>query len=185
MRRSFLWKFCIKKWVKLGVERVQGRGDESHGVHRTASYAPLVHTPLSFARTHRSQSLVSFLKSSGSWMMNDLTGMEGRKLGMPSASALRAVGRVTGRQRGWALGINTIPFHFTDTAFPVEMASPQPTNLSAERLREAMTICESLLRGVHQDADKLATSRERGSAEFFLVYYKSVKILRSLTLTNF
>lgn len=61
---------------------------------------PHLCTLFSPSRTHRSQGLVSFLKSSGSWMMNDLTGMEGRKLGMPSASPLRAVGRVTGRQRG-------------------------------------------------------------------------------------
>lgn len=82
-------------------------------------------------------------------MMNDLTGMEGRKLRMPSVSPLRVVGRVTGRQRGWALGINTIPFHFPASAFPVEMAKPRLDNLSSVWLREAMTICDSLLRGVH------------------------------------
>lgn len=82
-------------------------------------------------------------------MMNDLTGMEGRKLRMPSVSPLRVMGRVTGRQRGRALGINTIPFHFPASAFPVEMATPRPANLSSARLWEAMTICDSLLRGVH------------------------------------
>lgn len=82
-------------------------------------------------------------------MMNDLTGMEGRKLRMPSVSPLRVVGRVTGRQRGWALGINTIPFHFPASVFPVETATPQPNNLSSVWLREAMTVCNTLLRGVH------------------------------------
>lgn len=81
-------------------------------------------------------------------MMNDLTGMEGRKLRMPSVSPLRVVGRVTGRQRGWALGINTIPFHFPASAFPVEMATPQPYNVSSVWAQAAMTVCNSLLRGV-------------------------------------
>lgn len=79
-------------------------------------------------------------------MMNDLTGMEGRKLRMPSVSPLGLVGRVTGRQRGWALGINTIPFHFPASAFPVETATPLLDNLSSARLREAMTICDFLIR---------------------------------------
>lgn len=79
-------------------------------------------------------------------MMNDLTGMEGRKLRMPSVSSLRLVGRVTGRQRGWALGINTIPFHFPASAFPVETATPLLDNLSSARLREATTICNFLIR---------------------------------------
>lgn len=34
-----------------GRQRVQGRGDERHGVHHTASYAPHVHTLLSFTHT--------------------------------------------------------------------------------------------------------------------------------------
>lgn len=97
-------------------------------------------------------------------MMNDLTGMEGRKLRMPSVSPLRVMGRVTGRQRGWALGINTIPFHFPATAFPVEMATPRPANLSSVCLWEAMTICKSLLRGVHirMGTGWLAMSTEAG-----------------------
>lgn len=96
--------------------------------------------------------------------MNDLTGMEGRKLRMPSVSPLRVMGRVTGRQRGWALGINTIPFHFPATAFPVEMATPRPANLSSAWLWEAMTICNSLLREVHisMDTGWLALGTEAG-----------------------
>lgn len=101
-------------------------------------------------------------------MMNDLTGMEGRKLRMPSVSPLRVMERVTGRQRGWALGINTIPFHFPATAFPVEMATPRPANLSSVWLWEAMTICNSLLRGVHirMDTGWLAMSTEAGGGCF-------------------
>lgn len=94
-------------------------------------------------------------------MMNDLTGMEGRKLRMPSVSPLRVMGRVTGRQRGWALGINTIPFHFPATAFPAEMATPRPANLSSVWLSEAMTICDSLLWRVHIRMDP-GTSTEAG-----------------------
>lgn len=97
-------------------------------------------------------------------MMNDLTGMEGRKLRMPSVSPLRVMGRVTGRQRGWALGINTIPFHFPATAFPVETATPRPANLSSAWLWEAMTICDSLLwGGSYQDGSRYeCRGRRRG-----------------------
>lgn len=94
-------------------------------------------------------------------MMNDLTGMEGRKLRMPSVSPLRVMGRVTGRQRGWALGINTIPFHFPATAFPVEMATPQPTNLSST-VRGDDNLRLSFERGSYQGGYRLADYEQRG-----------------------
>lgn len=101
-------------------------------------------------------------------MMNDLTGMEGRKLRMPSVSPLRVMGRVTGRQRGWALGINTIPFHFPATAFPVEMATPQPTNLSST-VRGDDNLRLSFEKGSYQGGYRLTMSREdccAANAEF-------------------
>lgn len=96
-------------------------------------------------------------------MMNDLTGVEGRKLRMPSVSPLRVMGRVTGRQRGWALGINTIPFHFPANAFPVEMATPWPANLSSSVwLSEATTICNSLVKVVHIGRDNRVLRQQGG-----------------------